>query len=434
MSATQRRSHSGATRLHSGDACSQIRRHVHDMPELFTVAWVVFIVTGRWMSIRDGAKGDQIVQFLLEILKIIDGAVSADRAKVRAYGLQLANKLEGIGEAQAGQRIRRVLENAKMRALEPAHLTETRLPVDGESRLALADEEHPRTEDVVIYLDREQSATVEEFLRYIRNADRLLARGVGVSPSLLLHGPPGCGTTALARYIAAQLGLPLITGRLDSLISSFLGSTAKNLRGLFDHARSRPCILFLDEFDAIAKLRDDQHELGELKRVVVSLLQNIDNLDKTTVLLAATNHAHLLDPAVWRRFAYAIELGLPSEGVRDCIIRHTLKRELSDSQVELLAKTTEGLSGGAIVQLLENAQREAVLSDLDTVNEILVLRRVLLLRGISTLSPDLDEAIRKARMLNPKVFTVRRLAELFGRSTGYISQRIGGEEDAHAYE
>ena len=94
----------------------------------------------------------------------------------------------------------------------------------------------------------------------------------------MLYGVPGCGKSTVAKYIAQQIGLPLVIARLDALVSSLLGSTSKNIRKVFDFADSRPCILFLDEFDAIAKARDDQHELGELKRVINSLLQNIDSL------------------------------------------------------------------------------------------------------------------------------------------------------------
>ena len=130
--------------------------------------------------------------------------------------------------------------------------------------------------------------------------------------SLLLYGPPGCGKTSIAYYLAHRLGLPLVTARLDALISSLLGNTAKNLRRVFDFANRQPCVLFLDEFDAIAKARDDQHELGELKRVVNSLLQNMDTYCQHGVLIAATNHQELLDDAIWRRFQTVIEVPKPA--------------------------------------------------------------------------------------------------------------------------
>ena len=96
---------------------------------------------------------------------------------------------------------------------------------------------------------------------------------------MLLYGPPGVGKSETAKYVAARLEVPLYTVRTDSLVSSYLGSTSKNLRSVFDFVSAEPCVLFLDELDAIAKQRDDSQELGELKRVVISLLQNIDKLN-----------------------------------------------------------------------------------------------------------------------------------------------------------
>jgi SpoVK/Ycf46/Vps4 family AAA+-type ATPase len=370
------------------------------------------------------------VQFLLEILKILEGALGADRAKVLAYGHQLAEKIEATGEPQAAERIKRVLANPKMRSLEPARLAEARLPVDGESRLALADESEPRIEEVSFFVNGEKLSLIQEFLSYIKNADLLLAEGIGISPSLLLYGPPGCGKSELARYIAAQLNLPLITARFDSIVSSFLGNTAKNLRILFDHASARPCVLFLDEFDAIAKLRDDQHELGELKRVVVSLLQNIDKLDKKTVLLAATNHSHLLDSAVWRRFTYKINLDLPTEEIRVLIIKNILKNEKNDKLISDIAKVTDGFSGDTIKKLMENALRESIVKNTKIIDEYSILRNILYLKGL--VGDNVDESIHNARMLNHKVFTFRRLSQIFGRSIGTISKNSRLKENTSA--
>ena len=161
---------------------------------------------------------------------------------------------------------------------------------------------------------------IARFLDYFRAADRLFASGVSVSPTMLLYGSPGTGKTLVARFIASELGMPLIVSRADGLISLYLGSTAKNLRLLFEHAAARPCVLFLDEFDSLAKMRDDSHELGELKRVVISLLQNIDASRREHILLAATNHEHLLDRAVWRRFAYKLQADLPGKEERTAML------------------------------------------------------------------------------------------------------------------
>lgn len=376
------------------------------------------------------------MEHLLEILKIVEGAVNADRTKVIAYTEQLAAKLDQDGHTQASSRLRRTLRQSKTQHLAPSFVNNpARIPVDNESRLSLAHELTVDPADIHLFLEPEIEARVAHFVRYVQSADLLLARGVDIPPSLIAYGPPGCGKTLLAHYIAGQLRLPLLTARLDSLISSFLGSTAKNLRTLFDHASSTPCVLFLDEFDAIAKLRDDHQELGELKRVVVSLLQNIDILDNKTILIAATNHEHLLDPAVWRRFSYKIEMPLPSPSVRAGMFAHFLGAFISGDTPPLVAAASEGLSGSDIRAISDDAKRDAILCDESVISPERILRSILLFRGLikPTSDPDsIDTQIVQTRDLDPKVFTYPRLSKIFDRSTGYICNLLKGDAAAHA--
>lgn len=128
---------------------------------------------------------------------------------------------------------------------------------------------------------------------------------------VLLVGPPGNGKTSLAEAIAESLAIPLFTVRYELMIGSFLGETAGRLKRVFDYARTTPCVLFFDEFDAVGKERGDTHETGEIKRVVTSLLMQIDELPSYVVAVAATNHAELLDRAVWRRFQLRLSLPAP---------------------------------------------------------------------------------------------------------------------------
>jgi SpoVK/Ycf46/Vps4 family AAA+-type ATPase len=371
------------------------------------------------------------MQHLLEILKIVEGAVATDRTKVVSYTKQLADKLAQSGEDEAAKRLRRLLGTTKSSAVSPALVNSiSRLPVDNESRLALAEEENIDKTEVRVFLPDDVETTVFEFIRYVKAADQLLANGVDIHPSLLIYGPPGCGKTELARHIAAELHLPLLTARVDTIVSSYLGSTSKNIRSLFEHAMARPCVLFLDEFDAIAKLRDDQHELGELKRVVVSLLQNIDALDSRTVLVAATNHEHLLDSAAWRRFAYKVHIEKPNLATREKLFTHFLDGFSSPEDCALFSSTTDGLTGADIKQLADDSKREAILEGKKMVAPEAVLRRTLTVRLPKDInsSTNLAARLKATRNLDHKVFTVRRLAGIYRCSTGQVSKLLNSTE------
>lgn len=141
-----------------------------------------------------------------------------------------------------------------------------------------------------------------------------LLRSYGLEPrnKILLIGPPGNGKTSVAEGIAEALMVPLLTVRYESIIGAYLGETATRLSKLFEYVKTRQCVLFFDEFDTIGKERGDQQETGEIKRVVSSLLLQIDALPSYVVTIAATNHDALLDKAVWRRFQLKLDLPKPT--------------------------------------------------------------------------------------------------------------------------
>lgn len=374
---------------------------------------------------------DYFMEYLLEISRIVDGAVKGDRTRVVAYTEQLIKKVRQAGNLQAADRLQRTLDRVTASELVASALHgPVRLPVDHDSRLALADEEYATATTEEVVLEPMIEGRVREFVSFVKASDRLMAARVGVAPTMLIYGAPGVGKTALARHIASRLELPLITSRVDSVISSFLGNTAKNLRLLFEHAKSRPCVLFLDELDAIAKLRDDEHELGELKRVVVSLIQNIDALDNQTVLLSATNHHHLLDPAIWRRFAFRIELSLPTPEARGRMIELFLREHYDAGGDQVLAAISEGLSGADIRLVCDNAIRMAVIADQPQVSTVDLLRGFVRMRLGETFdfaSTD-STCIRSLYELAPDMLTCRHLAALFGTSEPTISRRLKNRE------
>jgi len=170
-----------------------------------------------------------------------------------------------------------------------------------------------RLEDLI--LGEECNQSVKELIEEQQRASLLRSHGLDPRHSVLLVGPPGNGKTSLAEAIAESLAVPFFVVRYEAMIGSFLGETAGRLKRVFDYARTTPCVLFFDEFDAVGKERGDTHETGEIKRVVTSLLMQIDDLPSYTIVVAATNHAELLDRAVWRRFQ--LRLGLPAPTVKE---------------------------------------------------------------------------------------------------------------------
>lgn len=362
---------------------------------------------------------------VLEVIKIIEGGIKGNINQVASYASLLADKLEKDGQARQAKSVRSKIDTAlsNIQSYSSTSLNSYNvLPVDNDSRLTLGDETKPAIKDNLVLFNSYVQMQLDEFLNFISKSYLLESAGVGIAPSMLIYGPPGCGKTILANHIAAKLELPLITARCDSLISSYLGSTSKNLRSLFDYVASRPCVFFLDEFDALAKARDDQHELGELKRVVVSLLQNIDALPTSTVLLAATNHHELLDPAVWRRFAYRVQIPLPDSELRELLIKQFLGN-YSPKNIKPIIDASCGMSGAVIKQACQSGIRSAVLNNSKFVDSGELVFKLIHNQYDEIISSDIsvEEKVKVLKELNPKLFTGTKLASIFKISTGKVS-------------
>jgi SpoVK/Ycf46/Vps4 family AAA+-type ATPase len=300
-----------------------------------------------------------------EILKIIEGGLAKDASKVYSYAKLLAEKLVKDGDDNLSKMIFRIIEKkAQANTVTMDELMTT--PVDHESRMSIVDIDVPSKEKMPIVLQPMIRNQIADFINAVKYQNKLIDHGIETSNTLLLYGKPGCGKTTVARYISEQTELPLVIARFDAIVSSLLGNTAKNIRKIFDFAHNKPCILFLDEFDAIAKARDDQHELGELKRVINSLLQNIDAFSNNNILIAATNHPELLDKAIWRRFNHVIEIGLPQENEIIDLMKEFIDKFKNDffedkKKLEKLVKILEGKSPSDIKTIVNNAKTQAVI-------------------------------------------------------------------------
>lgn len=203
-----------------------------------------------------------------------------------------------------------------------------------------------------------------ELIEEHRRADILRSYNLEPRNRVLLVGPPGNGKTTLAEAIASELALPLLVVRYEAVVASYLGETAVRLSRLFDQARTRHCVLFFDEFDVLGKERGDIHETGEIKRVVSSLLLQIDNLPSHVIAVTATNHPELLDRAVWRRFQLRLQLPPPTAALVSEWFRRFEARfgqPLGYSH-DILARQLAGLSFSELDQFGQDVQRQYVLT------------------------------------------------------------------------
>lgn len=187
------------------------------------------------------------------------------------------------------------------------------IPLDNDTRLKLL-KIYRDDEDIVRpILPPSLVATFEQIFQERENTEKLLHAGLLPTRSAVFIGPPGVGKTLTARWIASRLGYPLYILDLTVVMSSYLGKTGANLRTVLDFAKETKSVLLLDEIDAIAKKRDDFSDVGELKRLVTVMLQEIDNWPASSLLLAATNFSELVDPAIWRRFDMTIDFPPPDK-------------------------------------------------------------------------------------------------------------------------
>ena len=311
------------------------------------------------------------------VQSIIRAGLAGDREAVDQQVLRLRDRLERAGESREAATLERLRSAARdTQELAPSRVEMSRAqivgerlepgvnpPIDRETGARLCMIDFPdKTGKSPVY-----SALVLESVNGLLRewANEAALQSVGVSPtrSLLIYGPPGSGKTITARYIAAQLGLPLITARIDGLISSFLGTTARNIANLFEFSNRYACVLLLDEFDALAKLRDDPQEIGEIKRVVNTLLQNLDLRRSFGITVAITNHDKLLDPAVWRRFETHLQLSEPDEKARENLIGRFLQPiDAPASTLGVFSYCLSGRTGADIERICTAVKRTVALS------------------------------------------------------------------------
>lgn len=235
---------------------------------------------------------------------------------------------------------------------------------DNASRMAdLLHEVVPRRQLATLELADDVRSAAAELIEEHHRFELLRSHGIEPRNRVLLEGPPGNGKTSLAEAIAAETMLPFYVIRYEGIVSSFLGETASRLDHAFEFVRTRRCVLFFDEFDSIAKERGDPHETGEIKRVVSTLLLQIDRLPAHVIVVCATNHAELLDRAAWRRFQLRLALNAPSRGSATRFLE-SLRARLGDLGLapRTLAERLSGASYAELEQFAIDVRRRYVLA------------------------------------------------------------------------
>ncbi|MFT2098393.1 AAA family ATPase [Marinomonas sp. 2405UD66-6] len=357
-----------------------------------------------------------------ETLEIARLALEGKTSDVRLYLAKLVRKERKDNPKLAEQietllRIDPARSNRVLRKNETKHINEELS--QNEDLSILHSTSNPTNQEPL--LSQELKAQLDQILSEREHTQQLKQKGLKATSSVVFQGPPGVGKTMTANWLASKLELPLYILDLTSVMSSLLGKTGNNLKRVLDFAKNQPCVLFLDEIDAIAKKRSDESDVGELKRLVNILLQEIEDWPETGLLIAATNHPELVDPALWRRFDLDIAFNLPDESnIRSSIIEF-LGSDLKDFNhlIELLVDSQKGESYSNIKRTINRLRKLKILNPTEFESS-----------GIKYLIPNLETLSRQERiafatkLVSDFSFPKQTAAKLLGVSRDTIRKKI----------
>ena len=277
----------------------------------------------------------------------------------RAVAEQIISEEEKKNNRLLARSLRRILENMGASGQSNGALSRL-VPFPDEANDFIQRVEPSRSWQNIL-LSSENFNLFKGLIKEFRQADRIKLLGLPVRSKMLFCGPPGVGKTLCAEVFTYELGLPFFHVRLDSLISSYLGETATNIRKTFEFARRQPCVLFFDEFDALARSRDETGEHNELRRVVNSLLIFIEQIDPGGFLIAATNLDTHLDPAIWRRFDEIVWFDSPDQKMIEKYLIHIFKNFKKSFKPEKYVDQLLGYSYSDLEKICLQAMKASVI-------------------------------------------------------------------------
>lgn len=310
------------------------------------------------------------------LLGLLRSHVEGDDEQFYAVALQLAASEAKQGHIKLAQELKQLIDAARLKKTAIVEKRIGAVPLvqaKGElSNLVNVSYSDTRLSSMVLSEDLEEK--LKRVITEQRQKHILYQHDLRPRRKLLLVGPPGAGKTMTAAALAGELNFPLFTVTLDSLITKFMGETASKLRVIFEAMETTRGVYFFDEFDALGSKRTERNDVGEIRRVLNSFLQFLEQDNSDGLIIAATNHPELLDKALFRRFDDVIEYGLPDKSIAQRIIQSRLSRfKTKNISWEKLAEHSEGLSQAELVKIADNSAKQAILYGDGQINEKSVL-------------------------------------------------------------
>jgi SpoVK/Ycf46/Vps4 family AAA+-type ATPase len=297
-----------------------------------------------------------------QLKALLDSHADGDDERFYAIAMQVAASEARVGHGRIAQELRARIDQARARASQPVKPVPVAQPRGDLGTLLSASYPKARLRDVI--LDEPTRGRLERVLTEQRQQEKLRVHALRPRNKLLLLGPPGSGKTLTASALAGELNVPLFTILLDGLITKFMGETSAKLRLVFDAIASARGVYLFDEFDAIGGKRTSSNDVGEIRRVLNSFLQFLEQEDSRSVIVAATNHPELLDAALFRRFDDVIEYAFPTSQTAEAVVRAKLALfDTNSVDWPRVVSASEGLSQAELTLACEDAAKESVLRD-----------------------------------------------------------------------